>query len=312
MKKDLHDYNQQGTYNRLSHSTPASSLPSPDTLGAAFHKPHPSPLKEAVKAALSPADAPAAEARSSHTGTLTTCASCNAVAYIYPAATNPFIHAAGADRSIQLTSATADTTAEDLSHPLQPDSEAEAEAEIPSLQTHCVTAQAGHHAHQQPRQPRSSVAGISTMDTCGPELQQTWRACRSMLKLDHCCRLAIMNGLHRSSSRREQPKRLRPRRNTGEVAQVVPRHDEGYQPRFAHASTLRRGRGSSRPEPHHQVRIAWLQIDGSHEHPLMLTQQPRDCRFTPSSKTAVSPGQPIQALRLALSEPGAQTHARYS
>ena len=73
VKKDLHDFNQQGTYNRLSHSTPASSLPSPDTLGAAFHVPHPSPLKDAVKAALSPAEAPAADpnpaaARSSQTG----------------------------------------------------------------------------------------------------------------------------------------------------------------------------------------------------------------------------------------------------
>ena len=65
-----------------------------------------------------------------------------------------------------------------------------------------------------------------------------------------------MNGVHRSSSRREQPKRFRPRRNTGEVPQAVPKHDEEHHPRFAHASTLRRGIGSSRAEPQHQVSAA--------------------------------------------------------
>ena len=170
VKKDLHDYNQQGTYNRLSHSTPASSLPFPDTLGAAFHKPHPSPLKDAVKSVLTPADAPPAPtdqiaARSSHTGMLLTSIICSATAELDPAASHHAGRVAGADRSIQLTSAIPGSAAadEDLSHPLQPPSETEAGTH--SLQVHDPASQAGHHTHQQPRRPRSSVGGISAMDT---------------------------------------------------------------------------------------------------------------------------------------------------
>ena len=192
---------------------------------------------------------------------------------------HPLSHAAGPDKSIQLTSATADTAAADPPHPLQPASQTEtvslqAGPQLPAAQA--------HHSHQQQRRPRSSVGGISAMDTCGPapglakllsSFETSLILChwdrqhapvkllllnvfRPLLIPEHCCRLAIMNGLHRTSSRREQPKRLRPRRNTGEVPQAVPKHAEDSQPRFAHAATLRRGIGSSssRPEPHYQVR----------------------------------------------------------
>ena len=44
-RRELHDFHEQG-YNRINAGSPANSLPSPDTLGAAIHIPHPSPLKD--------------------------------------------------------------------------------------------------------------------------------------------------------------------------------------------------------------------------------------------------------------------------
>ena len=96
---------------------------------------------------------------------------------------------------------------------------------------------------------------------------------------------------------------------------MVPKHDEERQPRFAHVSTMRRGIGSSRAEPYHQVCTALSRHALSQQ--LLASCSPDadavGCRFTsttPTSKTAVSPGQPILASCQAPFAQGALLHTR--
>ena len=55
-----------------------------------------------------------------------------------------------------------------------------------------------------------------------------------------CRRHAIMSQLHRTNSRRQQPRRARPRRNTREAPRL-PEEPSAGQPHFGYSPTLLRG-----------------------------------------------------------------------